>query len=192
MRGVDAQRFAVEDVHRGLRQRGILARSDEGRRLATRDLDREARPRQHAARHTGPLGARDLVPERATAVLETLAQPQRRLRRRQLVQQLAQRRHRRGQQQQAVARMGDHRVQAGLDEQRLRQRHVGQVARVAALRAHLPHLIGVARPQPHVVAPGGGDRQRRAPGTTTEHADAHRAQPERRRFAAAANRQVLS
>ena len=120
-----------------------------------------------------PQAARDLVPEQAAAGLETLAQPQRRLLRRQRLQQAAQARHRRRQQQQAAFGVGAGRGEIGLDAQGLRQLDFGQVARVAPLLRHRLRLRGVARPQ-HGVVPGGEcGRHRRAPGAGTEDRDLH-------------------
>ena len=49
-RAVDAQRLAVEGLHRGVAQRRVAAGGDQRRRLAARHLEREARARQHAGR----------------------------------------------------------------------------------------------------------------------------------------------
>ena len=174
-RAVDAQRVAVEGLHRRLAQCRVAAGGHQRRRLLACHLQRKARARQHAGRRAWPQVTRDLVAQCAAAGFEALAQPQRRHVRWQRGQTFAQRRHRRGDDQQPVLRMAQRGVVVGADAQRRGQRQLGQVALVAALRVHLHSLLHVARPQQHIVALRRCHGQRRAPGTRAEHADVHAA-----------------
>ena len=52
------------------------------------------------------------------------------------------------------------------------QRHAGQKKAVLAARGNGFNHFGLARPQPYVAASaGGGQRQRRSPGASPDHAD---------------------
>jgi hypothetical protein len=120
------------------------------------------------------------VPEGAAAGLEALAQPEQMRQRAQCPQLLTQARHRRGDDRQSVGRMRTGRGVVGGDGERLRQRHLRQVAPVQALARQRLGLCAIARPQQHLVPRGGRERERRAPGTGTEDRDLHGRAPTRK------------
>ena len=189
-RGVDAQARVMEGGDGGGAHAGVAARGDERGRLAARDLDREARPGQHADARRRRHRARDLVAERAGRVLEALAEPEhgRVEAGRQAREQRLEPGHRRRDDDDASFAVAERRAEIGADLQRRRQHDLRQVARVAAHRAQLRRLLGVARPEPRRVRRRGVDGERGAPRACAEHRDVHRVCASRLRRAAVAPR----
>jgi hypothetical protein len=127
------------------------------------------------------------VAERAARFLEALAEPEHRGIEacRQASEERLEPGHRCRDDDDAAFAVAQRRVEVGTELQRRRQHDLRQVACIAARRAQLGGLPGVARPEPRRVHGRGVDREGGAPSACAEHRDVHRCFARRRGRAAA-------